>query len=114
MKRRKKEKKRETEVSAPPKPTLRPEETMARTRQKELQGERFEVLELARKIGKKFGLIPMVFGSSLLVFLVYLFATDLVLTSLVTSSPETEVFFVILSIFLGIANVVTGLLLMSD
>ena len=110
----KKKKKREMKVSAPLRPTLRPEETIARTRQKDLQGERFEVLELARKIGKKFGLISVVIGSSLLIFLIYLLVTDGVLTSVVISSPEIEVFSLIFSIFLGVVNIVTGLLLMSN
>ncbi len=110
----KKRKKREMEVSAPLRPTLRPEEIMSRTRQKDLQGERFEVLELARKIGKKFGLIPIVIGSSILVFLIGLLVSGGDLKIVVTSSPEIEVVFVMFSIFLGVVNIVTGLFLMSN
>ena len=110
----KKKKKREIRISAPIRPTLRPEEAIIKAQQKALEEERFRVLEFSRRIGKKFGPIPVIVGAYLLIISVYLVITDTVLTVLMAGSPEIKVFFTVFSIFLGVVNAVTGLLLMGS
>ena len=108
-----KNEKHEIRVSAPSRPSLRPEEAIIKTQQKALEEERFRVLELSRRIGKKFAPMPIIVGASLLIISVYLIVTNAVLTFLMVGSPEIKTFFIVLSIFWGVVNVVTGLLLMS-
>ena len=110
----KKKKEREIRIPAPIKPTLRPEEAVIKAQRKALEEERFRVLEFSRRIGKKFGPMPIIVGASLLTISVYLVITDAVLTVLMAGSPEIKAFFTVLSILFGVVNVVTGLLLMSD
>lgn len=110
----KKKKEREIRIPAPIKPTLRPEEAVIKAQRKALEEERFRVLEFSRRIGKKFGPIPIIVGASLLIISVYLVITDTVLTLLMAGSQEIKAFFTVFSILLGVVNVVTGLLLMSD
>ncbi|MDH5460056.1 MAG: hypothetical protein OEW71_03360 [Candidatus Bathyarchaeota archaeon] len=111
MKKKKKKKKREIRIFAPFRPTVRPEEATVKTQRKALEEERFGVLELSRRISRKFGPLPAIVGASLLITSIYLVITNTVLTA---DSPEAKAFFIVLSIFLGVVNVVAGLLLMGS
>jgi len=104
-------KKREIRIFAPFRPTVRPEEAVIKAQQKDLEEERFRALELSRRIGKKFSPMPVILGASLLMISVYLVITN---TGLTAGSPEFKAFFIVFSIFLGIINIVTGLLLMGS
>ncbi len=84
-----------------------------KAQRKALEEERFKVLEISRRIGKRFGPISVIFGACLLIISFFLTITNTVLTVLVASSPEIKVFFIVFSVFLGIVNAVTGLLLMG-
>ena len=108
---KKKKKKREIRIFAPFRPTVRPEEATMKAQRKALEEERFGVLELSRRIGRKFSPLPVIVGASLLITSIYLVITN---TFLMADSPEIKAFFIALSIFLGVINVVAGLLLMGS
>ena len=108
---KKKKKKREIRIFAPFRPTVRPEEATIKAQRKALEEERFRVLELSRRIGRKFSPLPVIVGASLLITSIYLVITN---TFLMADSPEIKAFFIALSIFLGVINVVAGLLLMGS
>lgn len=108
---KKKKKKREIRIFAPFRPTVRPEEAAMKAQQKALEEERFRVLELSRRIGRRFSLLPVIVGASVLITSIYLVITN---TVLMVDSPEIKAFFIALSIFLGVINVVSGLLLMGS
>lgn len=108
---KKKKKKREIRIFAPFRPAVRPEEATIKAQRKALEEERFGVLELSRRIGRKFGPLPVIVGASLLIASIYLVITN---TVLMANSPEVKAFFIVLSVFLGVINVVAGLLLMGS
>lgn len=107
----KKKKKREIRIFAPFRPSIRPEEAIIKAQRKALEEERFKVLEFSRRISRKFSPLPIIVGVSLLITSTYLFITN---TGLAADSSEIKALFIMLSIILGVINVVTGLLLMGS
>ena len=108
---RKKRKRREIRIFAPFRPSLRPEEAVIKAQRKALEEERYKVLEFSRRISRKFSLLPIMAGASLLITSTYMFVTNAVL---IVDSPEIKVLFITLLVLLGIVNVVAGLLLMGS
>ena len=101
-------KKKEITVPAPRKPSRRPAERARKDQTIAMEEERIDTLEVAQRVGKVFSGLTIGAGVLLLLFSVYL-----IITGPLTSSPETRLFFIVMLAFLGIVNMVSGLLLMG-
>lgn len=108
---KKKKKKREIRIFAPFRPVIRREEAEMRAHEKALEEERIKVLTFSKKIRRRFYALPMIIGAFLLGFSAYIIITN---AFLVASSPEATMFFITAFIFLGVIEVISGLLLMGD
>ena len=73
-----------------------------------IEEERYDTLKVAQKVGKAFCGLTIAAGVILLLFSVYL-----TVTGPLTSTPEMKLFFIVMLTFLGIVNMVSGLLLMG-
>ena len=101
-------KKKEITVSAPHMPSKRPAERAGEAQAMAIEDERFDTLKVAQKVGRAFSGLTIAAGVLLLLFSVYL-----TVTGPLTSSPEMRLFFIVMLVFLGIVNMVSGLLLMG-
>ena len=110
MKRRKR-RKREIRVFAPLRPTIRPEDAELKAHKIELEKERLKVLEFSQKIGAKFSAILIAVGTAFLCFSAYLTITGTVVT---VGALENKMLFAGVLIFMGIVNIIGGLLLMGS
>ena len=104
-------KKKEIVVRAPPKPVTPAEKKAEKAAEKALEEERFGVLKISREVG-------MLFSASMLtagVLSLFVFAYS-VLTGQTEwiVSPKTSLLNLALWVFVGIANIVGGLLLMGS
>jgi hypothetical protein len=108
---KKKKRKREIRVFAPFRPVIRREEAELKAHEKALEEEKVKVLTFSRKIRKRFYALPMSIGALLLGFAAYTIVTNAVL---VVDSPEATIFFITAFIFLGVTEVLSGLLLMGS
>lgn len=108
---RKKKEKRHIRVFAPFKPVVHPEEAEMRMRDRRLEEERLKVLRFSRKARKPFGVFTMVVGAFIFGFFTYFLCTNIVLE---IATPEIEIALISLVLFLGVVNVVAGLLLIGE
>ncbi|MGC9345912.1 MAG: hypothetical protein ACP5ER_03870 [Candidatus Bathyarchaeales archaeon] len=108
----KKKEKKEIIVQAPPKPVTPPEKKAEKAAEKALEEEKFGVLEISRKVGKHFSTAMLVAGVLLLCLFAYITVTGQ--GDWMTMSPEMTFLGFVLWIFVGIVNIVGGLLLMGS
>lgn len=101
-------KKKEITVPPPRIPSKRPAEKARKAQAMSIEKERLGTLEAARKVGKVFSGLTIGAGVLLL-----LFSVSLTMTGPLTSSPEMKLFFIVMLAFLGVVNMVSGLLLMG-
>lgn len=101
-------KKKEITVPAPNIPSRGPAERARKAQAMTIEEERLDTLEVVQKVGKAFSGLTIVAGVLLILFSVYLTITDPL-----TSSPEMKLLFIVMLAFLGIVNMVSGLLLMG-
>lgn len=111
MSHKKKKKKRHIRVFAPLKPVIHPEEEEVRRRDRRLEEERLKVLRFSRKARKPFGVFAMVVGAFVFGFFTYFLCTNIVLEATI---PEIKILLIGLFLFLGVVNVVAGLLLIGE
>lgn len=106
----------ETVVPAPPKPITDQEKKIERDRGKDLESERFGVLQISQKVGKYFSASMLVAGSLLLCIFTYAMVTgDVKWVAVLPEMPFlTYVCVLTLWIFTGIINIIGGLLLMGS
>ena len=105
-------KKKEVVVRAPSKPVTPPEKETEKAAEKALEEERFGVLEISRKIGTFFGVSVLIAGVLLLCLFTYVAITGHM--DWMATSAETSFLGVIVWIFVGVVNIVSGLLLMGS
>jgi hypothetical protein len=98
----------EITVKAPSKPVTAPEERDRKKAEKSLEEQRFNVLELHKKISQYISITLFLTGASLLGFLIYAAATGQV-AGLFSSSPLGLGAWV----FVGLINIVVGFLLLG-
>lgn len=108
---RKKRRKREIRVFTPLRPTIRSEDAELKAHEMELEKERLKVLEFSQKIGAKFSAILITVGVAFLSFSAYLAITGVAVT---VAAPENRMIFAGALIFMGIINIVGGLLLIGS
>ena len=106
----------ETVVHAPPKPITDNEKKIERDKEKDLESERFGVLQISQKVGKYFSASMLAAGLLLLCTFTYAMITGDV--EWITALPEmpflTYVCTLTIWIFTGIINIIGGLLLMGS
>lgn len=105
-------KKKEVVVRAPSKPVTPPEKKTEKATEKALEEERFGVLEISRRIGTFFGVSVLTAGVLLLCLFAYVTITGHM--DWIAISAETSFLGVIVWIFVGVANIVGGLLMMGS
>lgn len=108
---RKKEKKKIT-VRGPSKPVTPPEKWAEKATEKALEEERFGVLKISRKVGTYFSASLLAAGFLLLCLFAFVTVTGQV--DWMTTSPETAFLALVLWIFVGIINIVSGFLLIGS
>ena len=104
-------KKKEVVVRAPSKPVTPPEKKAEKAAEKALEEERFGVLEISRRVGTFFGISVLTAGVLLLCLFAYVTITGHM--DWMATSAETSFLGVIVWTFVGVVNVVGGLLLMG-
>lgn len=109
---RKKKEKKEIVVRAPSKSVIPPEKRAERTAERALEEERFGVLEISREVGMCFSASMLVAGALLLCLFAYVTVTGH--AGWVVISPETPFLGLVVWIFVGIVNILGGLLLMGS
>jgi len=106
----------ETVVRAPPKPITDNEKKIEREKEKDLESERFGVLQISQKVGKYFSASMLAAGLLLLCIFTYALITGN--AEWITVLPEmpflTYVCVLTAWIFTGIINIIGGLLLMGS
>jgi hypothetical protein len=107
-----KKKKKEIVVRAPSKPVTHPEKKAEKAAEKALEEERFGVLRISHKVGVYFSASILVSGVLLLCLFTYVTVTGYV--DWIIISPEITFLGLAVWIFVGIVNVVGGLLLMGS
>ena len=105
-------KKKEVVVRAPSKPVTPPEKKTEKAAEKALEEERFGVLEISRRIGTFFGVSVLIAGVLLLCLFAYVTITGHM--DWIAISAEASFLGVIVWIFVGVANIVGGLLMMGS
>ena len=105
-------KKKEVVVRAPSKPVTPPEKKTEKAAEKALEEERFGVLEMSRRISVFFGVSVLTAGVLLLCLFAYVTITGHM--DWMAISPETAFLALVVWIFVGVVNVVGGLLLMGS
>jgi hypothetical protein len=104
--------KEEIMVKAPAKPVVSPQRKAEKAIAKSLEEERFEVLQISSRIGAYFGTAAIFVGVLLLCLLAYVSITSQV--GLISLSPESTSFSLVLWVFTGLVNIITGFLLMGS
>lgn len=100
----------EITVKAPSKPVTAPEERDRKNAEKNLEEERFNVLELHKKISQYISITLFLTGASLLGFLIYAAATDQVGGLF---SSETGPLGLAAWVFVGLINIIVGFLFLG-
>jgi hypothetical protein len=104
--------KEEIVVKAPTKPVVSPEEKAEKAIEKSLEEERFEVLQISSRIGAYFGASVVFVGVLLLCLFAYVSISGQV--GLIILSSEATSFSLVLWVFVGIVNIISGFLLMGS
>jgi hypothetical protein len=104
--------KEEIIVKAPSKPVVSPEKKDEKAIEKALEEERFGTLQISKKFGLYFGASAIVAGVVLLCIFAFVAITGQ--AGWISMSSEAAVFSIILWIFVGIVNIVSGFLLMGS
>jgi hypothetical protein len=105
-------KKKEIVVRAPSKPVTHPEKKAERAAEKALEEERFGVLQISHKVGVYFSASTLVSGVLLSCLFTYIKVTGYV--DWIIISPEITFLGLVVWIFVGIVNIICGLLLMGS
>jgi len=108
----KKKNKKEIVVHAPSKPVTHPEKKAEKAAEKALEEERFGVLQISHKVGVYFSASTLVSGVLLLCLFTYVTVTGYV--DWIIISPEITFLGLVVWIFVSMANIVGGLLLMGS
>ena len=108
----KKKNEKEIVVRAPSKPVIHPEKKAEKAAEKALEEERFGVLEISHRLGMYFSASILVSGILLLSLFAYVMVTGY--ASWIMISPEITFLGLAIWIFVGVVNVVGGLLLMGS
>jgi hypothetical protein len=106
------EEKEEITVKAPSKPVVSPEKKTEKAVEKALEEERFEILKISNKVGSYFGTSVVFIGVLLLCLFAYVSITGQ--AWLIILSPEATAFSLVLWVFVGIVNIISGFLLMGS
>jgi len=104
--------KEEIVVKAPSNPVVSPEKKAEKAIEKALEEERFGTLQISKKFGSYFGASAVAAGVVLLCIFAFVVITGQV--SWISLSSEAAVFSIILWVFVGIVNIVSGFLLMGS
>jgi len=105
------EEKKEITVKAPSKPVVSPEKKAEKTTAKALEKERYDVLQFPKKIDQYIGVATAVMGVLLLSLIAYVGATGRI--SDILLSPGTSTLYLLVWGFVGLINIITGLLFMG-
>lgn len=105
------EEKKEITVKSPSKPVVSPEKKAEKTTTKALEKERYDVLQFPKKIDQYIGVATTVMGVLLLSLIAYIGATGRI--SDILLSPETSTPNLLVWGFVGLMNIITGLLFMG-
>lgn len=105
------EEEKDITVKAPSKPVISPEKKAEKTIEKSLEEERFGVLQFPKKIGRYLGITAVVTGCILIFLFAYMIATGRTIGILF--SPETTSLSLAFWAFVGIFNIVIGLLFLG-
>jgi hypothetical protein len=108
----KKKNEKEIVVRGPSEPVIHPEKKAEKAAEKALEEERFGVLQISHKLGMYFSASILVSGVLLLCLFAYVTVTGYV--DWIIISPEITFLGLVVWIFVGIVNVVGGLLLMGS
>jgi hypothetical protein len=104
--------KKELIVKAPSKPVIAPERKAEKAAEKALEEERYNVLQIPRKVGKYIGISSVCVGVSLFVLLAYAGLTGQ--NNWIFLSSASSLPIVGLWIIVGIVSVVVGFILMGS
>jgi len=107
-----KKEEKEIVVRAPSKPVTPPEKEAKKTAEKVLEEERFGVLAISRKVGTYFSASVLAAGSLLLFLFTYVTITGQV--DWMALPPEMRFLGFVLLIFVGLANIIGGFLLIGS
>jgi len=108
----KKKNENEIVVHAPSKPITHPEKKAERATEKALEEERFGVLRISHKVGTYFSISMLGAGALLLCLFTYVTVTGY--ADWIMISPEITFLGLVMWVFVGVVNVVGGLLLMGS
>jgi hypothetical protein len=108
----KKKNEKEIVVHGPSKPVTHPEKKVERAAEKTLEEERFGVLQISHKVGTYFSVSILVSGVLLLCLFTYVIVTGYV--DWIIIPPEMTFLGFVVWIFVGVVNIVGGLLLMGS
>jgi hypothetical protein len=108
----KKKNEKEIVVRAPSKPVTHPEKKTEKAAEKSLEEERFGVFRVSHKVGRYFSLSILVSGVLLLCLFTYVTVTGYI--DWIIISPEITFWGLVIWVFVGMVNVVGGLLLMGS
>ena len=103
--------KEEIIVKAPSKPIVSPEKKAEKAIEKSLEEERFGTLQISNRFGSYFGASAIIAGVLLLCLFAYIGITGQVGWIL---SSEATAFSLFLWVFVGLVNIISGLLLMGS
>lgn len=106
------EDKEEIVVRAPSKPVVSPERKAEKAIETALEEERFGTLQISKKFGSYFGASAIAAGIVLLCIFAFVAITGQV--GWMSRSSGAAVFSIVLWIFVGIVNIVSGFLLMGS
>lgn len=104
--------KEEIIVKAPSKTVVSPEKKAEKAIEKALEEERFGTLQVSKRFGSYFGASAIVAGVVLLCIFAFVAITGQV--GWISMSSEAAVFSIVLWVFIGIVNIVSGFLLMGS
>jgi hypothetical protein len=108
----KKKREKEIVVRGPSKPVTHPEKKAERKAEKALEEERFGVLQVSHKVGMYFSASMLVSGVLLLCLFTYVMVTGH--PDWIIISPEMTFTALVVWIFVGIVNILGGLLLVGS
>jgi len=106
------EEKEEIIVKAPSKPVVSSEKKIEKATEKALEEERYNVMQINKKIGKYTGASSAIIGAILLVMFAYVSITSQGSLALLTSTASTLI--IGLWVAVGLISVVVGFLLMGS
>ena len=104
--------KEEIIVKAPSKPVVSPEKKAEKAIEKALEEERFGTLRISNRFGSYFGASVIFAGVLLLCLFAYIGITGQV--GWIILSSEATAFSLFLWVFVGLVNIISGLLLMGS